>query len=725
MIRHLQTLINTAYSEWKIQIRQRTTWMLAGLFFLVGWYSINHASLPLTSAIAIARSTAQGLGLFGSLFVVILGATGFLREFQPDYDFLWTRSFSTIDYIVGKYLGVCVSVGMALLPVGLWVAYLMGTLHGFQSIPIQAKVWSTILAPTLVFLLAVTLLAGLLLRRSLWTSLVMVFVVGGVLALNLDVTQLMGFAPFGIYVSPLIGYGPDNLLVGLHRAFYLELSTLVMLIGLSLVRATSPRRERALARDRGVLWVFSIAGMLVLILYTAANFQDERNALSVDPPSNPFTGEPVSCSFLNSYRIDLVLRNESAQIDGRAFFLLRTNDTSLRIPIELNSGLQISGIEVTPPGTEVELVRDALVLNIPIEFIGQNVSLTLEYSGSIRVPRYFYDRMFRTIDLAFAPFRPGGYLGGKTAFLTRDGNWHPFPRCVPDSLKVELVGAPWHMVHTADSIETSPGRVTLIWEQQPPTPLLAASQNYQTIKMGASTLFTAPHQVPERELDTLFSPYPVLMSQIETHLQEGKPPDSRANRIAVVPLLKYDSYDPSSGVYLLPEDRGIASLLFKPESSQGVMYSPELLYQRWVAEQIIRSWWCSTSACPQLQGQVNDTVPYDASGLENQTVLNALLTYSALRLSEPLISQKFVTEEIEARQRMVKDRILWVELDLPFDHSPVINSMIVQLHRLWEQTGPEPFWQLVREYRRFYGTTSISEEEFGRFVEKITGENLP
>lgn len=166
MKQHLLALAITASSEWKIQIRQRSFWVLAGLFFLIGWTTFNPTSQSLTPAIEIAKNTAQGLGLFGCVFVAIIGATGFLREFQPGYEFLWGRSFSSIDYIAGKYLGICAAVGTALLPVGLWIAYHTVKLHGFLSIQLLFAVWAAILAITLAFILAITLLTGLIFRRS-------------------------------------------------------------------------------------------------------------------------------------------------------------------------------------------------------------------------------------------------------------------------------------------------------------------------------------------------------------------------------------------------------------------------------------------------------------------------------------------------------------------------------------------------------------------------------
>ena len=113
--------------------------------------------------------------------------------------------------------------------------------------------------------------------------------------------------------------------------------------------------------------------------------------------------------------------------------------------------------------------------------------------------------------------------------------------------------------------------------------------------------------------------------------------------------------------------------------------------------------------------------------MENQAVLNALLTYSSLQLSEPLTGQDFIDEEITERESMVNDpkyieRAMFIKL--PMIDSLTVDSLIIRLDTLWQQVGPAEFWQLVRDYRSTYGISSPSEDEFSRFVEQVTGMNF-
>jgi hypothetical protein len=515
----------------------------------------------------------------------------------------------------------------------------------------------------------------------------------------------------------------------LNRIFYLALSALLLLMGLLIVRISSPRREQKLSYIQIAIFTLLAAGLLAGLIHTATIFKKESHFAFEEPPADPFANETIDCALLNSFNLDVLLDQDSKQVSGRAIIELPITDTLLQLTLGLNSGLQVLQVEATPTETKVELLGNGLMLNFPIESVGTTATLTINYSGDIRIPRYLYDNLFRTEKLAIGPFPPGGYLDKSTVFLERDGNWRPFPICVPETLKVELVGDFGPMLHTGDSIESSDGQTTLIWTEPPPQALLAASQNYQSSQIDTVTFFMAPNSIPEDQINTVYSPYSVLLSEIIAHLEEKDAGNKRMDQIAIVPLISYDSYDSSSGVYFLPEKRRLDDrfLLELSANSQKLISNPELLYPRWVAEQMIRAWWCSSIACPQVQANVFDTWYYEKDWVENQAVLNALLTYSSLQLSEPLTGQDFIDEEITERESMVNDpkyieRAMFIKL--PMIDSLTVDSLIIRLDALWQQVGPAEFWQLVRDYRNTYGISSPSEDEFSRFVEQVTGMNF-
>jgi len=701
------------------------------MFFLIGWYSIDHDAYPLLTDIYIAIGTAQGIGLFGSIFVVTLSVTSFLREFQPTYGFFWTRAFHVNSYVIGKYIGVCAGVGTALLPVGIWVAGLEFKLYGLRGIFIQVREWIFLLAPSLAIALAATFLLGLILKRTLWTIFLMALIVAGILAFSLDITHLLGFVPYGIYGSPLIGYGLDTRLVTYHRMFYVGLSILILALSLLAVRFTAPHLAKKNKPWHIAAWSLFSIGMLVVLFIIGINFQHESDALSGDPTLYSHREDAQDCSVISSYRVELTLSHKTGQVNGKAYIELSPSSASINLPFDLNEGLQVDKISLSPQHYKAKVDDGFLSLTLPSGWENRNVLLSLEYSGVLYIPRFLYDSLHHPGELTVDPFWVNGYIDEETVFLARDGNWHPFPYCSLNTLTVELNEMPLNakIMHTADKVKSSPSHTILTWERQPPLPLVTTSLNYKTIQLGETPLLIGPGYIPHSELDWVFAPYLTLMKQIDASLQQGNLSNSQQFQIAILPHIKHGSYDARSGTLLLPEtDPLLLGYENLPDLGTARLNTPNLVYQRWVAERMIRLWWCSENACPALQvnGYNIGYMEFPGSNEQGKTTLDALLTYTALRLAEPLVGQEFVAEELDARRQMVGDEVALTANWLPLAVlAPEINSVVQGLDKIWEEAGAEAFWQLVCEYHRLYGTTSLSENEFRDFAKRITGVDLP
>jgi hypothetical protein len=330
-------------TEWKTLVRQRTLWLLAGLLFLIGWISFDHNALPIMPAINLAFSTAQGLSLFGGLLAAILAALRFSHECCSTYDMLWSRPFSTPAYGLGKFLGVCAGFSSALAPVALWVAYLEVSLHGPEALLVMLKVWAILLIPTLLTVLAATWLLTMVIHKPLWVVLVVIGLIGGILAFNLDLSHLVNFVSFGAYHSSLIGFGPDRRLLRLHQFFYLENSLFLLWLSLLLMHWLSPRQERNWAPIWTGAWSGVSVGMLALLIMTGFQFQTESELLSADPPAD-LTEAVIDCHLIQGYQAEVTLRQESARLEGRVQLRLQIEQSPVSLPLQLNEGLQISAV---------------------------------------------------------------------------------------------------------------------------------------------------------------------------------------------------------------------------------------------------------------------------------------------------------------------------------------------------------------------------------------------
>lgn len=736
---HIKRWIIIACFDWKNQIRQRYVLVLSGLFFLIVWFSINQQLLPIMSAHSLAKDTAEALGLFGCLFVAVFGAMGFLREFQQNYDFLWTKTFTTADYIMGKYLGAFATILIALLPAGIWVGYLEYSLHGFSSLVTLLKIWGGVIIPTFLSILVITILVGTVFRSLLGTSLFMVLNIGGLLALSLDLTHLGGFAPYGIYISALISYGPDSKLLVLHRTFYLVLSVLVLLLSW-LVMRFSPRHQLEVARKKYILAGTMIIIMLSSIFLTGVEFQSESNRITT-PLAEHSQTNCENWNLINSHRVEILLNRSTGQIKGQTYLELRLppESTKINLPIALNNGMHVTQVSASQDvNAEISNNNKIFSISFPPEIKGNTIFVAIEYKGTISIPRYLYDNKTRLDSLRanIQPYSPGGYVSGRATFLIRDGNWRPFSKCSVNSLTLTMEGIKSNelIVHTADSASFSDTKVVLNWQSPVPLALFALSQNYRTVQITEKAHLIMPDDgIPNKEVNRLFSIYPALMHQIER--VSGTESSNSPSQIVIVPLIKYGAYDPDSGTLFLPErDTLLLQYQYRmfqyQESGWATeLTEPDALYARWTSERMMRLWWSSNDFDSSIQVygygisaiqshyQITDSAP------DTKPVLNALLSYSALRLVEPIVGSTYVREEMATRSKLANDD--WTPIDLPMSLFPNVNSLMVRFDNFWLQYGEDSFWRLVKEYRAAFGSTSISLKDFEFFVKEITGVDLP
>jgi len=157
-------------------------------------------------------------------------------------------------------------------------------------------------------------------------------------------------------------------------------------MGLLIVRISAPRREQKLSYIQIAIFTLLAAGLLAGLIHTATIFKKESHFAFEEPPADPFANETIDCALLNSFNLDVLLDQDSKQVSGRAIIELPITDTLLQLTLGLNSGLQVLQVEATPPETKVELLEDGFTLNFPAESIGTTASLTINYSGDIRIP---------------------------------------------------------------------------------------------------------------------------------------------------------------------------------------------------------------------------------------------------------------------------------------------------------------------------------------------------
>ena len=320
----------------------------------------------------------------------------------------------------------------------------------------------------------------------------------------------------------------------------------------------------------------------------------------------------------------------------------------------------------------------------------------------------------------------------------RDGNWHPFPGCVIDSLEVSLNGYELdnNIIHTADRISESNKTIVLNWDTPPPLPLFVPSQDQKLSEYGESQFLIADSRISENEIERLYGVYSEIVTQLKQRvLQNNQTNDSL--QIALIPMTKYGRYDLLSNTIFLPEKDSVIYNFqsdikrFQDYQNSSELNNPDSFYSRWIAERMIRMWWCGLDFCPDIQVKRYDISAlttkrmFDDSDPDVKPVLNSLLSYSALQLAEPLVGSEFLVEEIEHRRLLVEAQDEFPFRPIAFGYYSNINELMVRLDGLWETIGEDAYWDMVNTYRDSYGDTSISLYDFEKFIKQETGVDLP
>lgn len=717
MASKLQAFSATVIAEVRLQHRQRSTWVLAALFLLVTSTSIDFQTIPFRSALVSALSTAESLGLLGSLSIAILLPFQLQREYKPSLDFFWQKHPDSAVFYFGKIIGTLLTVICALIPSFFLVGLPVALAHSASSLVLIVKTWLVVLLPTLFFVISVISLINLLMRKPLPAVLSGTLLVAVFLFMNLDVTHLAGFASYGIYSSALLGFGPDKPYVFWHDAFYVLLSILLLLLGAALSRRTAPRLESKPSVTSRLFYLGILLFLVGTVGWAARQFKSNTAALKptyreLAPQPNPI------CRHANAIYADLSLQPKENQLEGSLTFTLKQPAVKERYILFLNGGLNVTQYQSIPKGVALIKSGNDLVLQLPPGETSDEWQITLEFSGKLHLPHDRYDNLFISPQHVAAPFFPGAYLSDKTSFLMRDGDWNPLAECAMDSLTVRFpLPKGSHLMHTASEVSAQGDLTVLQWKKLPSTLLFLYSPELEQRQILDSTLFTGRQEISNSVAEKVYSPHAYLIPEIDKKMRTAAPANGSL-KIVSVPLLKNDYYDPASKLYFVARNYD-AELTFKSKSKADSVYTLNN-YQYRVARTVLASWWCSQEPCWQAQVDPGRLFNLSAEGDNSNHVIQALLAYSSLRLAEPLTGTAYTEDTL---RKLNPDGAPASVTELPPVNLNTGTKLLVrELHEFWMSVGDETYWQMVRQYHTDYGVQSISPDALQAFLLQFRGE---
>lgn len=695
-----KVLCGIALNEWRLAKRALAFWVVTGLLSLLAWANLEWPSLPYRSILRTTAFVTEDLGLIGSFLLIFPLATGWLRDFSRAHDVIWVQGISSDEYFWGKVFGISLTALVACLP-AIFITGLAAILHfglyGFTRLVLPIAI---ILLPTVAITVAIITFVSLLVRQR--------FVAFGILiALRTSVAtasrtqQLANFPLQGSYISPLIGFGPVTSLVFWNRLFYLFLSIVFICAGALIFPRIEPRVSPCSRLLRKAVLLSMIVLSLTGSIYCSLKFGERvaQTSLSNIPPtamtSPPFYGQ--------EYQVSLVANSRSGDLIGRAQLVIIATSALREIPLHINPGLHIQSISGDPDHS-LRLQEDKIEVEPPLS-AGEAISLTVQYEGRLFVESQSYD-IFTPLEKRFST--AGGYVGQNTAYFLSDGNWYPFFDILsPTHLEITVLGEKMNCVDSAYEKRSNRNGSTFIWAESPPLLIACSSFFHRADWSDATVLYPLDYQ---HLLDTAIRPYVSTSVQLGYWLYSHQP---RPLKVAVLPLLNRPFYDATTGMLFLDEE---GMKLYGVSLNFGGSQHP-VVYKRWAAERMIRAWWCQKYKCylgPSYIGEWHQPT-------EENVVTETLLSYIALRLTEPVARAELVTSELEFRANSSPE----LQVLSPYPELGVSSPLFVRLDRLWNLIGQENFWDMVRTYAIEFGEQSPSVEAFEIFVEKTTGVRLP
>lgn len=702
------TFLKAVNAEWKIQCRQRSNWLLALAFLMIFWLSFTIRYLPITSAISFSVKTATGLGMFGCLFIAVISVRSILFETHAGFDFFWSRPLPSRTFFWLKFIATSLTVFTFLIPTILCYFVLLLIHFGVEALLPGLGLWMLFLCPTYLFILGFCILACLVIRHNVIATVFLAIVISLVLFQSYDATRLLGFAPYSIYTSSIIGFGPDKELVILNRVFYLTLLFSICL----LVSIFSPHLLPAIPiRKRIPYYLFSICLAAALIAFSgwiASRFFPLSKIANL--PANPgdHLVQKKACVLFDAYTVALEIDENGKITSGKATLEIQLVEAQTTIPITLNRGL-----EMTDPALKA---NDGLFLNPDKQYTKNEIKIIIPYQGEVIVPRFAYSNLMQEDDVAALGFEPGFYADPNYTFVLRQGTWHPFSECTPDSITITIPNTYPNFYSSADSVKIGPLSSTFTWSESIPAVLLVSGSNPTVITEKDWRVDLPEHELAEIIQSFYLETYRSAINHWSVNTRKsGIVP----KRIIVVPFLDQTIQQDDPAVFFVTMNSYKLRQIVDGKSIQETVLGTNPFIMS-VAADVVIAWWCEGRYCPEILTAYERLHTQTEIHQEDALVVS-LLYYASLQLSNEMDGNVNVDKILSLYQPVLDPmKMIWPPKILP----PESAVILLKLNALWKQTKPEEFWQLLEECREQSQSGSLQMEEFASLVQSITGQDF-
>jgi ABC-type transport system involved in multi-copper enzyme maturation permease subunit len=437
--------------EMKLLLRTARFWVLCGIGFLTGciWTTIvtlfNIFGSGQTSVGGfMAVSSAGYYTLFYFNFIINVVMIFFVLNFKSKddsskiNDVLLSKSLSSFDIILGKYLGVVIPV----LFVNLFTMILsLMALFIFLDIPVKFEnyfyYFIIINFPSILFISAFEFFIVLFLKNRFLGLLVSLGYVGSVMVWFAKYYHnLFDFGCYRItmFASDLIGLGNINKII-IQRLLYFVLA--FIFLGLTIIvypRLRQLKREYVILKFVIIILVFISSSIVYYFPHQAKERANYRNsALETEKKYVDYIAPMIKHY---SMRIDMT-KKKGLDVSAQIHILNDTPQKLDQLVFSLNPGMKITkcSIEKGTEQRDVEYERDYGIIKINIsEFSllpNDSINVVINYNGSLDERAFFLDfdesKVNKNENIVLQEVMGAIYyfFGNDYSFILPETGWYP------------------------------------------------------------------------------------------------------------------------------------------------------------------------------------------------------------------------------------------------------------------------------------------------------------
>ncbi len=687
----MRIFLKIIWYEWKIQCSQRSNWLLCCFYLAIFWLNFSIHELPIHTVVDFSTKTAQGLGLFGSLFTAVISVYHFRREVQPGFAYFWGRLLSSTYYPWVKLTASILVQFTALLPTLACFSGLLWLTFGAEAAPIGLSIFMWLITPTIFFTLSISFLISILVRKSIHALFILITGFISYFSLQLDISQPLSFAPYSIYTSALIGFGPDASFVFLNRILYLCLGLLVCLMGSFLANVLLPVCYRfKFSRLNVSLIIFSFALAIGSILM-AIQYQEISHLANSLPDPLRHAQQRVVCQDIETYTAEITLDATGRISAGNAIIRFNNKQARDSIPLTLNAGLK---------RMEPQYIENGQLISDKKSGYSSAQEMQIQYSGRMIIPRYSYSYYHQEPSIKALGLEPGFFANANFALILGKGTWHPISECAPNSIMITIPNS-FPVVYTsADTITSGIDSSIYTWEHREDGVLLVAG-NYSQYKENNGWMVFLPDQLmstdKEEKLVNLYSSVLDVGSSFLSiaPFNQGK--------IVMVPLIQQSYWQTTDQSIFIPERLVFASKLLGTSNENLIEQS--LNITTLVAQDVLIAWWCEDRNCPDLYGTLIAGQSEYSINPENYSSA-PFLFYSALRLSREMGQQIDMDAVLRFFSDAAGNPLQMVMLPIILPEESI--ELVPRIGRIGEDLCYHEFGRLLSESRELSRKDTIS-----------------